>query len=241
MLKDHEDAYGRAAYDHFMGKPACEIVERDDGWIAPSGGPAGYLSEFGSWPPRQKEAMRYAKGRVLDIGCGAGRHSLHLQQKDHDVLGIDVSPAMIKVCKLRGLKDARVLAATRIGPALGKFDTILMLGNNFGLFGSRKRARWLLGRLSDITNAGARLIAESRDPYQTDVPEHLDYHRRNLKRGRMAGQLRIRIRYGRRKTPWQDYLLVSRDEMEELLEGTGWAVKRFLDGGAEYVAIVEKE
>jgi 2-polyprenyl-3-methyl-5-hydroxy-6-metoxy-1,4-benzoquinol methylase len=73
--------------------------------------------------------MRFVKGRVLDIGCGAGRVALYLQKKGFDVSGIDVSPLAVKVCKLRGLKKARVLSISNIGAKLGKFDTLLMFGN----------------------------------------------------------------------------------------------------------------
>ena len=62
------------------------------------------------------------------------------------------------------------------------------------------------------------------------------------KRGRMPGQVRIRIRFEKYATRWFDYLLVSREEMKEILEGTGWKVKQFLDSGnSKYIAIIEKE
>jgi hypothetical protein len=57
----------------------------------------------------------------------------------------------------------------------------------------------------------------------------------------MPGQIRIRIRFQRVVGPWFDYLLVSPDEMREVLEGTGWHVSRCLDdGGRSYVAVIEK-
>jgi hypothetical protein len=73
------------------------------------------------------------------------------------------------------------------------------------------------------TFAGGRIVAESLDPYGTDIPHHVAYQRRNGSRGRMPGQLRIRVRYRRRGTPWFDYLIVLRDELEELVGGTGLA------------------
>ena len=242
MLKDHQDAFGHEIYDCFMGKDVCEIIERDDGDFDRSGGPKVYLSEYKEWPSREKKALRYARGRVLDIGCGAGRHSLYLQQKGFDVLGIDVSPLAIEVCKLRGLKNAKVMSITQISSKLGSFDTVIMFGNNFGLFGSFRRAKWLLKKLHNITSARARIIAESRDPYKTDDLLYLEYHEGNRKRGRMPGQARLRVRYRKYATPWFDYLLVSKDEMEHILEGTGWAVKCFIDSDSPmYTAIIERQ
>jgi cyclopropane fatty-acyl-phospholipid synthase-like methyltransferase len=238
-MKDFQDAYGHEVYDHLLGKGGFEIVERDDGYFDATPGPRMYFSEYRDWPAIEKKAMRFVRGRVLDIGCGAGRHSLYLQNKGFDVLGIDNSPLAIKVCKLRGLKRVQVMPITKITSKLGRFSTILMLGNNFGLFGSFKRARWLLQRFHSIAEEKARIIAGTRDIYQTDEPQHLEYHERNRRRGRMPGQIRLRIRYKKYVTPWFDYLMVSQEEMHEILEGTGWKVERFLEGeGGMYIAVI---
>ena len=231
MLKPQQDAFGSQLADYFNGRGGvCEIVERDDGFVAVGSGPPGYLAPYRKWWSSQKKAMRFVRGQVLDIGCGAGRVALHLQEKGHDVIGIDNSPLSIKVCKKRGLKKARVLSITQIADLPGKFDTIVMFGNNFGLFGSFRSARRLLKLMYRITSDNARIIAETADPYQTDIPEHLDYHRRNKAKGRMSGQLRLRIRYHKTATPWFDYLIVSRDEAEKIIDGTGWCVKQYIDG-----------
>ena len=241
MLTQLEDAYGAAILDHWREEGGYEVVERDDGWIGYSAGPPAYFAEYAEWPAHQREAKGLARGRVLDVGCGAGRHSLYLQERGHDVVGIDISPAAIEVCRERGLKSALVKSVTRIGPGLGTFDTILMLGNNFGLFGGFSRARWLLRRFKSITTENARIIAESRDPYDTDDPDHFAYHDLNRNRGRMAGQLRLRVRYKGAKTPWFDYLIVSKDEMEAILSDTGWAVSRYLDQEhGPYIAVIER-
>jgi hypothetical protein len=57
----------------------------------------------------------------------------------------------------------------------------------------------------------------------------------------MSGQIRIRIRYRDLATPWFDYLFLSRPELEELVEGTGWLLARTIeDEGPIYVAVLEK-
>ncbi len=58
----------------------------------------------------------------------------------------------------------------------------------------------------------------------------------------MAGQVRMRVRYQKYATPWFDYLFVSRKEMEKILYGTGWAVKRFIPpSGPLYIAVIVKD
>jgi SAM-dependent methyltransferase len=237
------DGYGRLLADAFAGvEHAQEIVERDDGFIAASPlGPQAYLAPYRRWPSHQRRAMRFVRGRVLDVGCGAGRVALHLQERGHLVVAIDVSPGAVDVARRRGVQDARLLSIDDVDESLGAFETIVMYGNNFGLFGSRGKAKRLLRRFHRLTTERGRIVAESRDPYETSDPVHLGYHVRNRSRGRMSGQLRIRVRYREHATPWFDYLIVSGAEMDELAEGTGWHVARTFDGeGGVYTAVLEK-
>ncbi|KPJ61020.1 MAG: hypothetical protein AMJ46_03275 [Latescibacteria bacterium DG_63] len=241
-MKHHQDAIGHEFLDFYRGQAVSEIVERDDGYVEPTPSTKMYFAQYRDWPPHERKAIRYARGRVLDVGCGAGRHSLYLQQKGLKVLGADVSPLGIKVCKLRGLREAKVMNVTQVSRNLGLFDTVLMLGNNFGLFENSNRARWLLRRFRGLTSERGRIIAETVNPYDTTNRCHLRYHKLNRKRGRMPGQIRLRVRYQTYATPWFDYLFVSKPEMRRILQGTGWAVKRFIDSrGPMYIAIVEKE
>jgi SAM-dependent methyltransferase len=136
MLKDWQDAFGHEIYDHFVGKGGCEIIERDDGFFSISTGPKLYFSQYEEWPRSEQEAMKYVRGKVLDVGCGGGRHSLYLQGQGFDVVGIDNSPLAVEVCKARGLQNTRILSITQVTRQLGVFDTILMLGNNFALVGN---------------------------------------------------------------------------------------------------------
>jgi SAM-dependent methyltransferase len=242
-LTSEQDAFGHAVWDHYHGKPGYEIIERSDGLFAVSGGPAMYLAEPAQWRAHETAALEHARGRVLDIGCNAGRHALYLQQRGLEVLGVDLSPLAVAVAKKRGLAHAEVLPIDELSTELGTFDTILMLGNNFGLFGSKAKARRLLRRFKALTRPGATLIAESLNVYQTDDPDHLAYLAANRERGRMSGQIRMRGRYKRFVTPWFDYLMVSPAEMEELVADTGWRIAKLYQSpgtGPVYAAIVQR-
>lgn len=240
-LKSEEDAYGQEIWAYYKDRESFEIVERDDGYFSISTGPELYFSEYEDWSLHEKRAMEFVKGRVLDIGCGAGRHSLYLHKNGFDVLGIDNSPLAIKVCKLRGFKKAKVMSIEDVNFKPNSFDTIIMMGCNFGLFGSFKKARKLLGRFHEMTSEGALIIAHTLDPYKTDNPAHLEYQEFNRKRGRMSGQLRIRIRFQKHLGQWFDYLIVSKEEMQSILKGTRWKVKEFIDSeNSQYIAIIEK-
>jgi len=243
--KKFVDAYGEQLWSYFKtGEPKKEIIERDDGLL--SLGQYGgrlYFSEYKDWQKIEKQAMKYVRGRVLDIGCGAGRHSLYLQDKGFDVTGIDNSPLSIKVARLRGLKKTKLMPIEKIGQLVpDSFDTVIMMGNNFGLFGSFRRAQTLLKKLHRLTSPDALIIAATRDPYATKDPAHLAYHKLNKKRGRMAGQLRIRVRFKGYVGNWFDYLLVSKNELEEILKNTGWQIRRFIDGNdGQYIMLLGKQ
>jgi SAM-dependent methyltransferase len=241
-LGDREDAFGALMLANLEGgRRAREIVERDDGFIEATGDPTLYFAPFRRWPAHQRRAMRFVRGRVLDVGAGAGRVALHLQDRGHDVVAIDISPLAIEVCRRRGVRDARVLAFENVDEGLAPIDTVVMFGNNFGLFGGAAKARRMLRRLHRVVADGGRIVAESRDVYETDDPDHLAYQARNRARGRMSGQLRIRVRYRGYRTPWFDYLIASPEEVGDLVAESGWHVAELLRGeSGMYAAVIEK-
>jgi cyclopropane fatty-acyl-phospholipid synthase-like methyltransferase len=243
-MKPEQDAYGQEIFDFYQGKAVIEIIERDDGLFSASpNNPQGYFATYPEWPTHQQEAVRYIQGHTLDVGCGAGRVCLYLQEQGFPVTGMDNSPLALEVSRQRGVRNLSLTSITRVSKRrLGEFDTIVMLGNNFGLFGSPERARRILRRFHRMTTLRGRIVAESAQVYQTDDPIHLGYHEFNRRRGRLPGQLRMRILHRKIKGAWFDYLLVSQDEMQAILEDTGWQVTRFIDSlnGPQYVAIIDK-
>jgi hypothetical protein len=241
MLKDHQDAMGHAMFDYHKSGTGFEIIERDDGFFSVGMGPMAYFTKYDLWLPCEKAGIKYARGKVLDIGCGAGRHSLYLQNKGLDVTGIDASPLVVKVAKMRGIKKCHNISLTQLSSRLGIFNTILMLGNNSALFGNIKRGQWLLKRFYKMTSDDIVILAQNRDPYITSFSDNLKYHRQNRKQGRLSGQVRIRIRYMKYITPWIDFLLLAPKEMEMLVKGTGWQVSKVIkDRDGLYIAIIEK-
>jgi SAM-dependent methyltransferase len=239
-MEPKDDAFGQMLMAHYKGKDVSETIERDDGLTSTIPATA-YFADYEQWHPIEQKAMQFVKGRVLDVGCGAGRHALYLQQKGFDVVGIDVSPLAVKVCRLRGLKHAEAISVDSLVFEPDSFDTVLMMGNNFGLFRSFSNARVVLKKFCEITSDDALVIADTRDPYKTDGSKHLAYHRLNKEKGRMAGQVRIRTRFQNYVSPWFDYLMASKNEATQIVEGTGWTIKEFLgSGNSKYVAIFEK-
>ncbi len=225
------DAFGQMLLD----EADREIVERDDGFVSTA--MLVYFAPVRRWAAVERRALRWVRGRVLDVGVGAGRVALELQERGREVVAIDVSQGAVQVARRRGVRDVRLLALEDVDESLGEFDTLVMFGNNFGLFGSRGKARRLLRQLRPFVR---RIVATSNDPSGTEDPVHLAYHERNRNRGRMPGQLRLRIRYRDLIGPWFEYLIVSPDEMAEIVEGTGWEIRHLIrDEDSVYVAVLE--
>ena len=243
-MKNSRDAYGQQLLAQYKSQTAtAEIIERDDFYID-TGSDAGlYFTEYEQWSASEQQAVELAAGRILDVGCGAGRHSLYLQRKGFDATGIDNSPGAIEVCKLRGLNKAIVRPINQIDEfAPESFDTIIMMGNNFGLFGDAENAKAILEKMSRITAPDAHIIAGTHNPYQTVDAEHLEYHEINRKRGRMPGQLRIRVRFGKIVGDWFDYLFVSPEEMQNIFSDTDWRIEELIaPEEANYFAVIKKK
>jgi SAM-dependent methyltransferase len=234
------DVWGAILADVLAGRPAAEIVERDDGYMMAFDAQY-FVAPFARWDdPVERRAMRFVRGRVLDVGCGAGRVCLHLQERGLEVVGIDSSHGAVECCRQRGVRDARALALDAVDGTLGSFDTFVFLGQNLGMLGSRPRARRLLRRLAGLATDRGRIVAEIFDPHGLDDPVHRRYRARNRRGGRMPGQLRVRVRYRELSTRWFDWLQVSREELEELVDGTGWRLSRTLGEGPSYVAILDR-
>jgi len=246
---NEKDAYGHYLMEYYKtGQVGPEIVERSDGTISggesiDSGfGAKLYFSEYSEWPANEKKALQFVRGKVLDVGCGAGRHLLYFQEQGIDIVGIDVSLLALKVCQERGAKSVILRSIGEVNKFnKEEFGTILMMDNNFGLFGSFDNARKLLNDMYEITTDNGLIIADSTDPDVLDDAQSMIYKEDNLKSGRMRGQLRMRVLYKEMKSSWFDYLLVSKDELLNILKGTGWGMKEILDGeNGAYIAVLAK-
>lgn len=107
-MRCDDDVYGALIADTLAGRRAHEVVE---GTTATSWrSTPDLIAPFARWDdPDEHRAMRFVRGRVLDVGCGGGRVSLHLQERELEVVGIDSSPGAIAACRRRGVRDAREL------------------------------------------------------------------------------------------------------------------------------------
>lgn len=117
-------------------------------------------------PELEKTALSMARGRVLDIGAGAGCHSIILQERGLDVTSVDISPLSCEAMKMRGLKDVRcmdILNDEGEGPWYHSFDTILMLMNGTGIAGKAEGLKPMLRKVSELLTPDGCILIDSSD------------------------------------------------------------------------------
>ncbi len=224
------DAFGQILLDRLaapeLDQAYPELIERDDGYLQ-TGHRGRYSARYEAWHPSERALIDRLHGRVLDIGAGAGRVALHLQNQGCDVVALDVSEGAVEVCRRRGVQTTFLgtvydLLATSPVP----FDGFVLCGNNMGLLASREEAPRFLGALAALARPGALVVGTWVDPYLTDNYDHLAYHAWNRERDRMGGQLRLRSRHRHLATPWFDYLFCSPAEAEQLIAATAWEIAK---------------
>ena len=241
-MKKTTDAFGQALLDWVQGGTTPEIIERDDGVIEIGAGAEVYLMEAHEWPMAEQEAMHYVRGRAADLGCGGGRVALHLQQLGCKVVGIDSSPLAVKAARRHGVTTTLCMSVDDVRERIEEFDTIIMFGNNLGVFGTPQRAKRLLTSWAKRAPSGTRLLLESTNPLSGGAPVvDRAYCRRNREKGLAVGQCRLRVWYDRSPTTWFNWFFVSRSEMKRLMSGSGWRLVHVVTGAPDepFVSIYE--
>lgn len=219
-------AFGASLLAYWNGETnATHIIERDDGYKEEI--LVEYLfKQKAEWPEEEVHALEYipANSNVLDIGCGAARVAMILQTEGHQVVGVDSCPEAIQISKARGLNLTylRDICQLEVSPILDQFDSIIMMGNNFGICGDIPETEKLLTRLSSFLTETGLLIFSCRDPLKTNKTSHLAYHSRNRELGRPPGLIKLRVVYQDLKDPWWDLLFVGVQTAEKILENTGF-------------------
>ena len=156
-----KDLFGQAILDYQTQNAPEDLVTETNISEADAMSVAYLFRTYQEMPKIEKKALQLAKGKILDVGCGAGSHSLYLQQKGFEVTAIDISPNAIKACQLRGLKDARVQHLLELKNE--QFDTILLLMNGTGIFGTLAETSKYLQKLKSLLTPNGQILIDSSD------------------------------------------------------------------------------
>lgn len=217
------DIWGRILRDHERGRAARFIVRREDGRLEEDA-PDYYFAPYAQWLPCERRALGHVAGPALDLGCGAGRVALRLQEEGIPVLGVDRSPGALAVARRRGVR-ATHLGEVRAGNLPdGEFRTAVLLGNNLGIAGDLQATEDLLRSLRERLGREGRVVFSTCDPVGLSAGGLALYPRRRQREGRYMGEFRIRIEYRGLTGPWFGLVFFDRRTLERSGRASGWRV-----------------
>ncbi len=223
------DIFGQAVLDFFRKGNATDIRVKsqdfDEDVI-----PVNYLFRtYKEMPKIEQRALDLAQGKILDVGCCAGSHALHLQNKNKDVLAIDVSEGAIKTTKLRGVKKAEVQDFYQIKNQ--KFDTILMLMNGSGIIGKLKNLTQFFQHLRTILKPEGKVLLDSSDlRYLFDAEEDGGIW---VNPNQYYGELTYQIGYKNNWSPPFDWLYIDFNSLSLAAKSNGFSCD-LLEEGEHY-------
>jgi SAM-dependent methyltransferase len=223
-----KDLFGKAMFD-FQTHNSPENIITETSISEEDEMSVEYLfRSYDEMPKLEQKALQLASGKILDVGCGTGSHSLTLQNdRSLDVTAIDISEKAIETCKLRGLENAKVQNILDFEGE--KFDTILLLMNGTGIFGKLKNCNTYLSKLKSLLNPGGQILIDSSDIiYMFDededggkwIPSDNDYY----------GELVFNIAYkGAKEEPF-DWLYLDYNTLQNAAIANGLKCELVLEG-----------
>lgn len=203
---------------HAGHRDATFTIRRDDGFQQVV--PAAPFFDSESFPLLEQRALGECRGRVLDFGCAAGRHSLELLRRGLEVTSLDILPEMEAILRDRGVTDVVIAdGMTFSGP---RFDTLLMLMNGIGMAGTLDGLRRFLHHAHALILPGGRILCDSIDVGVTHDPRHVAYREANVAAGRPPGQQAF-VMEGRDADPRAfAWLHLDFASLARCAEVTGW-------------------
>ncbi|MFP9115369.1 class I SAM-dependent methyltransferase [Flavobacterium sp. RHBU_3] len=222
-----KDLFGQAILDYQTGNSPEDIITETSITEADTMETAYLFREHKDMPGIEKKALSLAKGRVLDAGCGAGSHSLYLQdEKQLDVTALDISPKAIEACTLRGIKNT--VCSNILDYNEGNFDTIIMLMNGIGITGKLANLSLYLKKLKSLLNKDGQILLDSSDIiYMFDEDEDGGHW---IPAGGYYGELTFTVRYkGKQEQPF-DWLYVDYNTLQNAAFANGLQCELVMEG-----------
>lgn len=192
---------------------------------------------YNEMPLIEKTALKNVKGKTLDVGAGAGCHSLVLQERNIDVTAIDISPQAVETMKKRGVNQVFELDFFALKDK--KYDTILMLMNGIGIVGTLSHMQDFFKHLDEIMAPGGQLLCDSSDisyvfedeDGNIEYPNGLDYY----------GEITYRMQYKDTIGEPFNWIYIDSETLRKQAEEYGYKMEVIAHGeNHDYLARITK-
>jgi SAM-dependent methyltransferase len=212
------DVLGQVIFDHHNKLSGSKL------WINNKYGPkeemplAAYFRGEDDMPDIEWMALEQCRGKVLDIGAGAGSHALQLQEQGIDVTAIDISPLCVKTMLERGVSKA---IEADVFSYRSQYDTLLLLMNGIGLAGTLGGLKDLLIHLKTLLNKGGQILFDSSDIaylYEGNLPKQGYY-----------GEIQYQYEYKKLKTEWFNWLYVDEHALQQVAIDAGYTMEVLIE------------
>jgi len=219
---------GEALEDYYQHKRTHKL------WVHDEYGPNQempvriYFRAEKEMPALELKALELCKGKVLDIGAGAGSHALALQKRGFEVTAIDIAPKAVKVMKARGVHQATTQDIFSFKGQ--RFDTLLLLMNGIGLSGTIAGLERFLNHARSLLLPGGQLLFDSADVAYL-------YEDEPFPMNRYYGEIKCRYEYKKQKSAWLTWLYIDRNTLYYEASKMGWETEIITeDNNNQYLA-----
>lgn len=224
-MKPSADPMGSAIADYFRNGKAARLRVFSPDFDEDEIPVPDLFRTFNEMPPLEQLALRQARGHVLDVGAGAGCHSLALQDMGLRTTAIDISPLSVATMRQRGVMH---VVEQDFWQMTGSFDTILMLMNGIGIAGSSNRLPAFFAHLATLLAPGGQVLADS-----TDVRYIFDDDEGDgafLPTDHYYGEWQYRMQYKAVKGGWFPWLYLDFATLSKAATAQGFSVEMLGEG-----------
>lgn len=212
------------------------ILRRDDGIAYPP----IYARQFfyaDGLPELDRIAVERCTGRVLDIGAGAGSHSLAIQERGLEVTSIDISPKAVKVMSERGCQNP--LVGDVFDSYLAPFDTIFVI-LNIGIVQNLDGLVRFLKQLETLMTGGGQLITDSIDPRNSEDESYRKYTEDKILQGCYLGERTLRFEYKGHTSDWFEWMHIDHETLSHYVDEAGYSMEDLGSDGKRYLVSIVK-
>jgi SAM-dependent methyltransferase len=220
MSNDSFHPYGLAILDYFNGNISASLTAFDELGQSKEVPVGRFFREVEDFPEIENKALELSFGKVLDIGAGAGRHSLALQERGLKVCAIDIVPDCVKVMKMRGVRE--VYCADIMEFDGGPFDTLLGVMNGLTMVKSLERLPLFLQHLRRLVGPNGQYLVDSTDLRRSGGAEMNALLETKVRDGQYFGELTAQMEYKNKRGTQFRELYVDQETLSDRAFTAGW-------------------